>query len=138
LTVCYKKKKWEWVEKVKECLDKWKWLLPNIYYRMGLFVFKTENSYSVHWLVQELLFLVAHLHNILLFTGVQSLILGIQSRPHFKHVETTSKHLVIRSTPWCSVLKMSNDAKPKWRSLYRPPLSKRLGDNGEFSMVPLQ
>jgi len=37
--VCYKKKKWEWVEKVKECLDKWKWLLPNIYYRMGLFIF---------------------------------------------------------------------------------------------------
>jgi len=33
------KKKWEWVEKVKECLDKWKWLLPNIYYRMGLFIF---------------------------------------------------------------------------------------------------
>lgn len=33
-------KNWEWVlEKVKVRLDKWKWLLPNMSYRMGFFVF---------------------------------------------------------------------------------------------------
>lgn len=31
-------------------------------------------------------------------------------------------------TPWRSVLKLGNDVKPEWRSLYKPPLSKRVGD----------
>ncbi len=31
-------------------------------------------------------------------------------------------------TPWRNVLKLSVDDKPEWRSLYKPPLSKRVGD----------
>ncbi len=31
-------------------------------------------------------------------------------------------------TPWCSVFKLSDDVKPEWRVLYKPPLSKRTGD----------
>ncbi len=31
-------------------------------------------------------------------------------------------------TPWRNVLKLSDDDKPEWRSLYKPPLSKRVGD----------
>jgi hypothetical protein len=31
-------------------------------------------------------------------------------------------------TPWRSVFKLRNDVKPEWRSLYKPPLSKRFGD----------
>ncbi len=31
-------------------------------------------------------------------------------------------------TPWRSVLKLSDDVKPEWRVLYKPPLLKRTGD----------
>lgn len=31
-------------------------------------------------------------------------------------------------TPWRSVFSLENDVKPEWRSLYKPPLSKRVGD----------
>lgn len=31
-------------------------------------------------------------------------------------------------TPWRDVLKMCDADKPEWRSLYKPPLSKRVGD----------
>ncbi len=31
-------------------------------------------------------------------------------------------------TPWRSVFKLNSDVKPEWRSLYKPPLSKRVGD----------
>lgn len=39
------------------------------------------------------------------------------------------KWLISRTdTPWRNVLMMDDDTKPEWRALYKPPLTKRMGD----------